>query len=261
MEIDRCRDLRASFPAFVTDSVDATVEARIREHLSLGCAVCAAEIGRLDTAFYALPRALRPEPFLEGGAEAMLSAITRQPQEQPEVPILFPDGRPLRVAWTVALLCALALGAAAVWGRGQQSAVFDAEQRAAAEMRQTRRVLGEFGELQAAHDGARTLLDRLTDPTTQVVELIGELGSARAFVAAEPRTLLFTTPGLPTGQTYELVIAFGGAATPLGPIEPKIAQSGGGRQYELPPGLESPSELQVRRADGGIVLRGPLELP
>lgn len=259
MEIDRCTDLRPSFPAFVTDGADATIEARIREHLSLGCAACATEIARLDAAFYALPLALQPAPFLEGGAEAMLAAITRQPQEQPEVPILFPEGRPLRLAWTVALLCALALAAAAVWGRGQRSILQNAEARATSELRQTQRVLGELRELQAAHDGARSLLDQLTDPSTLVVSLVGEGASARAFVALTPRTLLFTTPGLPTEQSWELVLARGDEVTVLGPVEARIVEHGGGRQYPLPDALELPVELQLRGADGGILLRGLLE--
>ncbi len=258
MEVDRCQDLRPHFPEFVTDGLDATVEARIREHLSLGCAACAVEIGRLDAAFYSLPADLPPEPFLEGGAEAMLAAIVRQPQERPETPILFPEGKPLRVAWTVAFLFAVALGAAAFWGRGMQGDLLDAVQRAAAEGQQTRQVVGEYRELQDAHGAARAMLQQLTDTQTTVVELVGSGPPSRAFVAAEAGTLLFTTPGLPAGESYSLVLVSGATVTELAPLEPRIAESGGGRQVPLPEGVVLEGELQVRAGGDRVVLRGAL---
>ncbi len=261
MEVDRCRDLRPHFPAFVTDGGDATVQARIREHLSLGCAACAAEIGRLDAAFYSLPASLPPQPVLEGGTDAMVAALARRPQEQPETPILFPDGRPLRVAWTVAFLMALALAAAAVWGRGQQDAVRSATLSGAADARQVRQVVQEYRQLQEAHDGARAMLEQLTDPATQVVSLTGAASTSRAFVALDAGTLLFTTTGLPAEPAWTLVLVAGDDVLELGPLEPRIAESGGGRQYPLPEGLALPQELQLRAGDGRVVLRGTVEAP
>jgi hypothetical protein len=256
MEIDRCQDLRGHFCAFVTDSIDATVEARIREHLSMGCASCAQEIGRLDAAFYTLPRAQPPVPFLEGGAEAMVAAIIRRPQEQPETPILFPEGRPLRVAWTVAFFFALALVAAAVWGRGQGETVENALLKAASESRQTRRVVDDYRSLQSSHAAARALLDQLSDAETLVVEMRGEAGTARAFVSLEAKSVLFTTSGLAEDPAYRLRMMRGDSGTVLGPLEPKIADGGGGRQYDLPESSSWPAVLELINAADRVVLSG-----
>lgn len=247
MEVDRCRDLRDHFPAFVTDALDPTIQARIREHLSLGCATCARDIGRLDEAFYALPGDLPPQGFLVGGAEAMVKAISRKPQEQPEEPILFPDGKPLRVAWTTAALFALALGAAAVWGRGMLDDVERAKHSVVAQQRQTRSVIDDYRSLEGAHDQLRGMLDSLTSADTRVVELAGE-GTGRAFVSSDAVLLSFGP--LPTGAAYEVALG----EQVLGPIEARLAEAGGGRRYPLPANTDLTAAVVVRPVGGAPIL-------
>lgn len=272
MEVDRCRDLRVWFPAYVTDGGEPKTAERIRLHLAGGCAACAGEIDRLDAAFYALGLVFKPVPPGEGASEAMAKAIVRRHQEAPEEPILFAEHNPTRLAWWLVALFAVALLAAAFWGRGQRERLEDASLALRSAQIQTREVIDDYRQLQERAAGTSSLLDSLTNPRVTTHDL-GGIGGARArlFVDLERPALTLTVVGLQPGPDEQLAVYWqqGDAWSLLGPLERRIAEGGGGRVFELPSGASLPARFALsREAPGELpsrpsvpLVQGALEAP
>ncbi len=250
MEVDRCCDLRVHFAAYVTDAGEPKLAERIRLHLAGGCVACAREIDELDAAFYALGRVFAPMAAGEGATEAMAAAITRRHQEAPEEPILFAEHNESRLAWWLVVLFAVALLAAAFWGRAERETLQSANLTLHAAQVQTREVIDDYRQLQERAGGTAALLDALTNPRITSHDVAGEGGArARAFVDLEKPSLTLTVVGLRPGAEEQLAVYWqqGDAWSLLGPLERRIAEGGGGRLYELPPGASLPARFALSR--------------
>ncbi len=122
MELDRCRDLREHFVPFVVGNAPRSVELRLELHLAQGCAACASDIDDLQTAWYAIPLSMPPQPLLDGAPALLARNVGSRPQEMVEVPIVYPETNERRLLVTLVILFGVALFAAALWGRSQVGA-------------------------------------------------------------------------------------------------------------------------------------------
>ncbi len=248
MEVDRCCDLREHFAAYVTDAGEPKLAERIRLHLAGGCVACAGEIDELDAAFYTLGRVFAAVAPGEGSTDAMAAAITRRHQEAPEEPILFAEHNENRLAWWLVALFAVALLAAAFWGRGEQEKLHSVNLTLHAAQVQTREVIDDYRQLQERAGGTAALLDALTNPRVTTHDVAGDGGTrVRAFVDLEKPALTLTVVGLKPGAEEQLAVYWqqGEAWRLLGPLERRIAEGGGGRLYGLPPGASLPARFAL----------------
>lgn len=263
MELDRCRDLRPSFPGFVVGTNPKAIDLRIQVHLSEGCATCAVQLEELQDAFHSIPLAAGPQPLLEGAADLMARNVAATPQAEQIVPIQYPETNERRLGLTLLILFGIALAAAAFWGRTQLDEVHDARVTLQSERARTREAVGQYRELQARAQRVDMLLDAVTNPRISSHDLRpGASGArARAFVDAETGSLTLSVTALPGPAPFTLQWGVDDLWTDIGTLPNAAATRGGAQSFPLPEGAALPAALRILDASQGVIIQGPLEPP
>jgi hypothetical protein len=236
--MDRCRDLRALFPAYAADRTSRGDAMRVQLHLGDGCAACAVELEQLMEAFHAVPLGLTPAAPGPGTRQSLLDEVGATPQEAVQVPDLYPDNDPNRLWKVLVGLAALALFAAAWWGQGQLDEVArlrgEVTRAAMTSGVDTRSLERQVSELKAT-------LQAATSPTAVVVDLTGDAGRARLFLDDEGDVATIasrTLGGAPDdGQLHHLWLVQGEQVSLLGRLPPAFSQRGGQLRFHMPDGL------------------------
>jgi len=264
MELDRCRDLRPQYPAYVVGTTDKNVELRIQQHLGDGCASCAGELEGLQEAFQAVPLATGPQPLLDGAAGLLARNIAGTPQAVQIEPIVYPETNERRLLITLLILFGFALGAAAFWGRAQLEELDDARTLVALERVRTRDAVAQYRQLEGRAQRIETMLDAVSDPRVSSHDLRPGAGGARAraFVDGDARSLALSVTEL-TGEAPFVVqwVAADDASTDLGALPDAAATRGGAVSFALPEGATLPARLRIVDAAGAVAIEGPLEPP
>ncbi len=246
MEGDRCRDLQSSYPAYAAGLTDGLLNERIHLHLGDGCPACAFEIEELMEAFHAVPLGLAVEPFPAERAEAMVALAKSQGQEQVETPILFPQTNQLRLWIVLTALAAVAVVAAAIWGRGQAK---DAERlriEAGRAQQRSGMAVDDSARMRAQLDSLARTLDSASDPLATVIDLKGEM-PGRAFVDAEGNTLVLSldplgSPG--AGRLHHVWLLDGDPAL-ITALPPGYSVEGGQIALRLPEGVAGEASVLI----------------
>ena len=252
MELDRCRDLRPSFVAYVVKTADRAMELRIETHLSHGCASCAGKLEELQEAFQTVPLAAGPQPLLDGAADLMAKNVGATPQIEQIIPIVYPDTNERRLLLTLVILFGVALAAGAFWGRTQLETVHDAKVLLQTERARTRQAVGQYRDLQARAQRVDAHLDAVTNPRITSHDLRPGLNDsrARAFVDAEGGSLTLSVTALPGPTPFVVQWGAEEAWTDLGPLPDAASTRGGALSLPLPEGATLPASLRI--VDGEI---------
>ncbi len=245
--------------------------AAVREHVE-ECGTCREELARLRGDLALLAISTEPEPLPQGARQRFLDRVaaaapTQAQPARPAPPVSIATGRRprLRATWIPwAAVAALLVFAITL------------QIRVGALHQQLRQQTAELDQQKAAGARAQALLDLLTAPAAQHVELTAaptrRAPSARAVYLPSKGALLMQASNLdpvPAGKTYELwVIPTRGAPVPAGLFRPDAAGNASVVLPELPRGLQAKAfGVTVEDAGGAtaptlpIVLQGTPSTP
>ncbi|MCO4768442.1 MAG: anti-sigma factor [Deltaproteobacteria bacterium] len=241
--MDRCRDLRPMYAAFAADSASRADAMRIQLHLGDGCAACAVEIEQLMESYYAIPLGLTPRSAPEGSRDSLLEEIARTPQEQHEVPVLFPETDRLRLWKVLTALSAVAVIAVAWWGKTQTDGIEQIEGEAArarmmgtVDTRSLERQVGQLSET----------LQSAASPRADVINLAGEGRVARIFLDAASGVATLSSEALGDpgdGNLHHVWLVQGDTPTLLGRIPPGFSREGGQIRFRVEQAVDGASGL------------------
>lgn len=255
MEGDRCRDLQPHYPAYATGLTDGLLNERIHLHLGDGCPGCAIEIEELMEAFHAVPLGLTVEPMPPERIAAVVALAKTTRQEEVETPILFPETNQLRLWYVLTALAAVAVVAAALWGRAQSADAdrlqFDAQM---AEARGAEAV--KIADLMEGKlEGLAATLESAADPLALVLDLLGDV-PGRAFLDVEGGGMVLSVDplGAPgAGRLHHVWLLDDGEPALLGKLPPGYSVEGGQIRMPLPESTGDDVKLLVTLEAGDVV--------
>ncbi len=236
MEGDRCRDLRSNYAAYAAGLTDGLINERIQLHLGDGCPGCAFEIEELMEAFHAVPLGLAVQPFSTERAAALVETAKTTRQEEVETPILFPESNQLRLWQVLTTLAAVAVVAAAIWGRTQALDAQHLRSDAARAGQRSGLATDEASELRDQVSTLSTTLESAADPHARVLDLSGAV-PGRAFLDVEGSTLVLSVdplgpPG--AGRLHHVWLLGAGEPDLLSALPPAWSVQGGQVAVRLP---------------------------